>query len=179
MNRRVETETLDQPVLVVESTEVLESLHQFRDRLEVPGPEQLLLERFEEAFDTALAFGLANERRRRFHAQETDLILEVVAHELRAVIVPESKSSGGVSLEASEVFMDALPEWLHGLEARRSLDGMNAHTLGRAMVDGGEHGDLAVVERHGCRGVDAPHLIRAIGGDGRGVGLLGGRTAWR
>ena len=99
------------PVLVVESTEVLESLHPFRDRLEVPDPEQLLLERFEEAFDTAVAFGLANERRRRFHAQETDFVLEIVAHELRAVIVPESKSSGGVGLEASEVFMDALPEW--------------------------------------------------------------------
>ena len=65
LNRRQKAKTLNQPGLVVESAEIFEGCDQFRDRLEVADPEQLLLERFEEAFDTtvALQFGTAAQDR--------------------------------------------------------------------------------------------------------------------
>ena len=138
LNRRLEAKTLNQPVLVVESAKFFQSPNQFRYRLEVPDPQQLLLERPEEAFDTAIAFRLANKRRRRFDSQEGEFVLEVVAHELRTVIVPESESFGGGGLESSEVLTDTLAEGFESLEARGTLDGMNTHTLGRAMVNGSE-----------------------------------------
>ena len=68
--------------------------------------------------------------------------------------------------------MDALAEGLQGLEAGGSLDGMNAHALGRAMVHRGEDRHLAVLEGDCCRGIDAPHPVGMIGGDGSAVGLL-------
>ena len=63
LNRRLEAKTLNQPMLVVESAKCFQCPHQFRYRLEVPDPQQLLLERPEGAFDTAIAFRLANECR--------------------------------------------------------------------------------------------------------------------
>ena len=125
LNRRLEAETLNQPVLVVESAKLLQFPDQFRYGLEVPGPQQLLLEGPEETFNTAVAFRLANECRRRLDPQEGELVLEVVAHELRAMIVAELEPLGGAGLEPSEVLMDALAEGFQGLEARGPLDGMN------------------------------------------------------
>ena len=154
-NRRLESQSLNQPVLVVESAKLFQCPDQFRYRLEVPGPQQLLLERPEETFNTAIAFRFASECRRRLNPQEGKFVLQVVAHELRTVIVPELEPLGGAGPEPSEVLTDALAEGFQRLEARGSLDGMNAHTLGRAMVDRGEDGDLAVVEGDRCRGIDA------------------------
>ena len=88
-------------------------------------------------------------------SQEGELVLEVVAHELRTVIVPELEPLGGAGLKPSEVLTDALAEGFQRFEARGSLDGMNAHTLGRAMVDRGEDRHLAVLEADRCRGIDA------------------------
>ena len=170
-NRRLEAETLNQPVLVVENAKFFQCPNQFRYRLEVPDPQQLLLERPEEAFDTAVAFRLANKRRRRLDSQEGEFVLEVVAHELRTVIVPESESFGAADPEAAEVLTDTLAEGFESLEAGGTLDGMNAHTLGRAMINGSEDGDLAVVEGDRCRGVDAPHPVGTIGGDGSAMDL--------
>ncbi len=159
-------------MLVVESTKFFQSPHQFRYRLKVPDPQQLLLERPEEAFDTTIAFRLANECRRRLDSQKGEFVLEVIAHELRTVIVTESEPFGGAAPEAAEVLTDALAEGFESLEARGTLNGMNAHTLGRAMVHGGEDRDLAVVEGDGCRGIDASHPVGTIGGDGSTMGLL-------
>ena len=63
------------------------------------GPQQLLLEGPEEAFNAAVAFRLANECRRRFNPHEGEFVLEVVAHELRGMIVPELESVGGACVE--------------------------------------------------------------------------------
>ena len=131
LNRRLEAETLNQPVLVIERTKLFQYLKQFRGRLEVPDPEQLLLERSEEAFDTAVAFRFSYECRLRLNPLEDEFALEVVAHELSAMITGESKFFSSTSLESSEVLMDTLAEGFQDLEARGSLDGMNDHTLDR------------------------------------------------
>ena len=81
-------------------------------------------------------------------------------------------AEGHAPAEAAEVLTDTLAEGFESLEAGGTLDGMNAHTLGRAMVNGSEDGDLAVVEGDRCRGVDAPHPVGTIGGDGSAMGLL-------
>ena len=77
---------------------------------------------------------------------KTQSFLKVIAHELRTMIVAEPKSVGSAGPEAPEVLMDALAEGFERLEAGGTLDGMNADALGRAMVHGGEDGDLAVLE---------------------------------
>ena len=63
--------------------------------------EQWLLERFEEAFDTTVALRFTDEGRRRRDAQETGLVLEVVAHKRGAVTMSELESLGGTGLEAA------------------------------------------------------------------------------
>ena len=88
------------------------------------------------------------------------------------MIVPESESFGGAATEAAEVLTDTLAEGFESLEAGGTLDGMNAHTLGRAMVNGSEDGDLAVASmthiRLGRSVVMIPLWILAATG-----------TAWR
>ena len=61
LNRRLESQSLNQPVLVVDGAKLFQCPYEFRYRLEVTDPQQLLLEGPEEAFDTAVAFWLANE----------------------------------------------------------------------------------------------------------------------
>ena len=68
--------------------------------------------------------------------------------------------------------MDALAEGFQRFEAGGQLDGMNAHTLGCAMIHRGEDGDLAVLEGDRCRSIDAPHTVGMTGGDGSAMGLL-------
>lgn len=56
--------------------------------------------------------------------------------------VATSESFGNSGLESSEVLIYALAEGFQGLKARSSHNGMNAHTLIRAMVYGAEDGSL-------------------------------------
>ena len=135
-------------------------------------PEQLFLQRFEEAFNTAVAFRFTHKGRRRFDAQETDLVLEVAAHELRPVVMAELETISGVGLEAAEVLVDALTDRFEGFEARGAFHGMNADALGRTVIKGGKDSDLAIIERYRRRRINAPHLVRPVGGDGAGMRFL-------
>ena len=83
----------------------------------MPGSQQLLLEGPEKTFNTAVALRLANECRGRLDSQESELVLEVFAHELGGMIVPQSAPLGSASLKPSEVLMDALAKGFQGLEA--------------------------------------------------------------
>ena len=80
-------------------------------------------------FNVAVAFGFTDKGGRRLDPEEPNLVLKVVAHELRSVIVPESEFGGGV--EVAEVG-GTLADGFQGLEVRRSLDGLNVHPLDRA-----------------------------------------------
>ena len=89
LNTRLKAKTLYESVLVVEFAEGLKGFDQFRDRFEVAKPKPLFVQSFEEAFNTVVGFRFAHKVRRRFDAQEADLVLEVVAHELPSVIMAE------------------------------------------------------------------------------------------
>ena len=67
----------DAPALVVADAEVGEGLVELVDGREEAQPEQLLLERADEALGTAVALGRADEGGARLDAQEADLALEV------------------------------------------------------------------------------------------------------
>lgn len=58
-----EVEPFDEPVPVVPQAEFFERFGEFLRRVEVPHPRNPLLERAEEALDTAVTFGLACEGR--------------------------------------------------------------------------------------------------------------------
>ena len=73
--------------LVVEVLEREQREAQLLDRLERLHPEQLLLERADEALGAAVALGCGHERRARADAEEAQLALEVVAEVLAAVVV--------------------------------------------------------------------------------------------
>ena len=83
----------------------------------------------------------------------------------------ESKPGGRVGVKAGEVLFEALPDGIEGFKTRRPFGGVNADTIGRAVIDGGEYSDRTIVEGHRGGGIDAPHLVRAIGGDGSGMRL--------
>src|SRR5512132_3831642 len=78
--------TGDQPVGVVPVDEFDQRQAQLLDGLEVPHPQQVFLQRTDEALGDAVAFGLAHGRR-SLDAEEGDLGLEVVRHVVGAVVV--------------------------------------------------------------------------------------------
>ena len=65
-------------------------------------------------------------------------------HELRPVIVAKLESCRAMGVKATEVLVNALPDRVQGLKTSRPFDRMDADTLRSAMIDCGEHGDLAV-----------------------------------
>jgi len=75
-------------------TERGQRLRQFFDRLEVPHPQQVLLERANESLSAAIALRGSDESGRTLDAEERDLLLEVVRDVLRTVIVPHSEATG-------------------------------------------------------------------------------------
>ena len=81
---------LEDPGPVVGVLEGVERLAQLLDGLEAADPEQVLLERADEALGAAVAFGLAHERRRRGDAEEGQFALEVVGDELTSVTGPRA-----------------------------------------------------------------------------------------
>src|SRR5450759_644615 len=103
----------------------------------------------EEPFDAAVAFRLADEAWRGVHTQKADLILEVLAHVLCAVVMTQDEAGGDLGAESAEVLAHALTDGFEGLEARGPFDGVDADAVGRAVVDGGEDGHFAFFERYG------------------------------
>jgi hypothetical protein len=82
-------------------------------------------------------------RGRPERAEPGDLALEVAGHVLASVIVADAEALGGVPFDAAEAIGDALPDRLQRLVPGAVQGGMDADALGRAMVDGDEHCDLA------------------------------------
>jgi len=113
-------------VVVVPLAELLKRLGQLLQRGEVAHPEQLLAEGAEESLDAAVAFRLPDKGGRRSDAKKGDLILEVVTHELRAVIMPQPDAASHAFGEAAKLFTHRLADRFQRLEPRAALGDGNA-----------------------------------------------------
>jgi hypothetical protein len=90
--------------------------------------------RADEALDAAVAPGLAHEGGRALDAEEGQLKLVVVGDELAAVVVAQLQAARDALGEGAEAGAHALAERLERLEPRRPAGGVDADTLGRAVI---------------------------------------------
>jgi len=137
--RGLETEHLDQPLAVVAILEIPQGHLQLLKVPEVPHSEQLLFEGTEKALDAAVALQLAEKGRKRLHAEESQLLLRVAAHGRRAVVVANAQPGGHLGPEASEVLAEPLAQGFQRFKPVGLLRRVNAHALGRGVVDDGEY----------------------------------------
>ena len=144
---------------------------EFLDGREAPHPQQILLQRAEEALRDAVAFGLPHEARGTFDAEERDLLLKIVGQVVRPVVVPQPQPTGHAFADAPEAFADALADRLQGLEAGPALGGMKTDALGRAVVNGHEDTGWPLGDGHRGRHVRTPHYVGRLSGDGPVVRL--------
>src|SRR4028118_1596934 len=94
---------LDQPFGVVAGDEGADGVADLVDGLEDASVDGLLFQRAEEALDDAIRFRLSDEGMARRHAPELRLLLEVVGHEVAAVVVAEREAAGGTGGEMAEL----------------------------------------------------------------------------
>ena len=128
----------DQPVGIVPGGEIEQRQAQLLDGLEVAHPQEVFLQRTDEALGDAVALGLAHEGRRGLDAEEGDLALEVVGHVVRSVVVAEHEAGGHVLADGAEVPAHTLADRFQGLEAVGALVGVDADAFAVAVVDGDE-----------------------------------------
>src|SRR5919199_4480304 len=166
----------DQPLAVVAVPEGKQGLAEVLDRGEVLDPKELFFQGPDEALGAAVALWFPHEGRAAGETQEPQFRLEVIAHELAAMIVPQGQSRSDLLLISPEVRLDALPQGLQRLEASAAAGGMNAHTPRRVVIHGDEDRGQALRGPAGGR-VGAPHGIGAVRNDGAVVRLGAMRPA--
>ena len=118
--------SLDHPALVVQLGPLQQRTPQLPDRVERPHPEQLFLECADGALHAAIALRRSHGRRAGFDPEEPDLLLEVQAHVLRAVIVAQLKTCGDVLADRSKATPHGLAERLRRLPARSAFGRVDA-----------------------------------------------------
>src|SRR3954453_16967039 len=155
----------DEPGRVVDLPKDEQRLTELLDGVEGAHPEQVLLERADEALGAAVALGSPHEGRRALDAQEGKLLLEGVGHVLAPVIVPHGETAPDPLSKAAEAAPHALPDRLERLEAGGPARGMDAHALSRVMIDSDEYRDLALAGV-GRGQIGAPHRVHRVGDDG-------------
>jgi len=107
---------------------------QVLQRCEISQPEQLFLAGAEESLDAAVAFRLPDKGGREFDAKKGDFIPEVVAHELRAVIMPDFHAASDVFYETTRLLMHRLADRFQRLEPRAALGDGNARDSRRGVI---------------------------------------------
>src|SRR3954451_10011056 len=143
----------DEPACVVDLPKDEQRLTELLDAVEGPHPEQVLLERANEALGTAIPLGSPHEGGRACDAQKSKLLLEGVGHVLAPVIVPHGQTAPAPLSQSAEVARHALPargppgirgeaapralaDGLDRVEAGRWARDMDADALRGAVVDG-------------------------------------------
>src|SRR5215210_6875442 len=108
---------LQQPVLVIARDEGPDRGANLLGIAEDPAPHDLLLEGADEPLRHTVGLGLADEGKARRHAEEGNLVLEVVGHKGAAVVVAQQKAAGGVGPHRPTGGVDGEIESLGGGEA--------------------------------------------------------------
>ena len=96
---------LQHPLLVIRLLELEQGQAERLDGVEAPHPQQILLQRADEALRDTVPFGLSHETRGAFDAEERDLLLKIVREIVRPVVVPEPQPGVGAR---KQVFVVAL-----------------------------------------------------------------------
>ena len=99
----IDSQTLHQPLLIVQAAKLLQCQPEFLAGGKVTHPEQILFERADEPLGYPVAFRLPNEARGADHAQEGQLPLEIVTHVAVAVLQPDGQPRGDALIEAALV----------------------------------------------------------------------------
>src|SRR3954454_7214902 len=107
----------DEPGGVVALPKDQQRLTELFDGVEGAHPEQVLLERADEALRAAIALGGSHEGRRALDAQEGKLLLGGGGHVLAPVIVPHGQTAPDPLSKAAEAAPHALPDRLERLKA--------------------------------------------------------------
>ena len=125
----------DESLLVVELLEVQKGQAQLFDRVEGADPQQVLLERADEALGAAVALRLAHEGGRALDAQEGELPPKVVGQVGRAVVVTDLEPTSCAFPEGAEALARPLMDRLQRLETVAAVGCVDPHALGSAMID--------------------------------------------
>ena len=128
-------EPLDEPGGVVDGAEHEQCEPELFEGVEGLDPEQVLLERSDEALRAAIVLGRWDERWRAPDAEEAHLRLEGVGHVLRAVIATNGKAAGDVLADGAEVPSHAQVRGSRALKRLPRLVSVNADLLGVVNAD--------------------------------------------
>src|SRR3954463_11905899 len=132
----------DEPGRVVALPKDEQCLTELLDGVEGAHPEQVLFQGPDEALRTAVPLRRPHEGRRACDTQEGKLLLEGVGQVLAPVIVAHGETAPDPLSKAAKAAPHALADRLERLEAGGPARGMDAHALGRVMIDGDKHRDL-------------------------------------
>ena len=103
------------------------------DGLEAPHPQEIFLQRADEALRHAVTFGRSHKARGTLNPEERDLLLEIGGQVVRPVVVTQPQPAGGAVADPAEAFADTLADGLQGLEAVAALGRLQTDALGRAV----------------------------------------------
>jgi hypothetical protein len=151
-------EPLDEPGGVIDVTEGEQREPEFFDGGEGPDPEQVFLERSDEALCAAISLRRTDESWRALNAQEAHLGLEGVGHVLRAMIVTNGQAAGDILADGAEVPSYALAQRFEGFKTGPTSGGMNADALSVVVIDRNEDRRLALPSR------SVPHIMSIASG---------------
>ena len=132
---------LAQPACVVSLHELAEFSGQILDGVEVPDPQDLLLDRADQPLGHAISLRLAHERRRALDAEEAYFSLEVRGGVVRAVVVPQDETFHAASVETSKAPCGGLTHRLQRSPAVWAAIDMEAEDFCGAVVDDEEEVD--------------------------------------
>src|ERR671923_1575934 len=135
----------------------------------------MLLERPDEAFRTAVAFGFPDKGRRTGDPPNRQCLLKHMRHLLTAMIMTEYQAISAVLPKRPTIGADTLADGLQGCKPRPMCGSMEAHTLGRTMIDRNKDSHLTVLPGEGGGHIGSPHRIDALGDDRpiMGLGAMG------
>ena len=145
---------------------------QILDGVEVPDPQDLLLDRADQPLGHAISLRLPHERRRTLDAEEAYFALEVRSGVVRAVVVPQDETFRAAGVETSEVPCGGLAHRFQRRPAVWAAIDMEAEDFGGAVVDDEEEVDAALVS-HRLGHVRSPDCVHKIRHDGAVVVALG------
>ena len=161
----------DEPGLVVAAREVLEGDPEFLDGVEGSHPQQVFLQRADEAFGDAVPLRFPDKGGRAHDAQEGQFLPKILRHVIGTAIVTHRQPIGGLGADGSEMAKHALADRFQCLEAIAAPGGMDPDRLGVGVIDRDEDARDALSGGDGLGHAGSPDGVHRVGDDGAIMGL--------